>query len=66
MQFMKISEKLMHAETPQIEEIFKTKIRSFITKTEKRHDYLYKTGWSKAYRNAELPKTNKGEAGNAR
>ena len=25
-----------------------------------------KTGWSKAYRNAELPKTNKGEAGNAR
>ena len=46
----------------------------FISKTAQRHDYLYnwfefydsrKTGWSRAYRNPELPKSNKGEAGNA-
>ena len=74
-QFMKMAQQLMQAESPQIYELFKTEMLSFISKTEKRHDYLYnwfefydsrKTGWSKAYRNAELPKTNKGEAGNSR
>ena len=73
-QFMKLSENLMNAETPQIYELFKTEMVEFISKTEQRYEYLIhwfefydarKVGWAKAFRNAELPKTNKGEAGNA-
>ena len=73
-QFMKLSENLMNSETPKIYDLFKKEMLDFISKTEKRHEYLYnwfefydcrKTGWSNAFRNAELPKSNKGEAGNA-
>ena len=74
-QFMKISQKLMEAQDPIIYELLKKEMLSFISKNEKRHNYLMnwfefydsrKVGWSNAFRNRELPKTNKGEAGNAR
>ena len=73
-QFMKLSENLMNSETPLVYDLFKKEIVDFISKTENRHAHLVnwlkfydsrKTGWSRAFRNPELPKTNKGEAGNA-
>ena len=73
-QFMKLSENLMNAESPDVYQLLKKEMLDFISKTAQRHDYLYnwfefydsrKTGWSRAYRNPELPKSNKGEAGNA-
>ena len=73
-QFMKLSESLMNCETPQLYELFKAEMVKFISQTEQRYEYLIhwfefydarKVGWAKAFRNAELPKTNKGEAGNA-
>ena len=73
-QFMKLSEHLMNAECPELYDLFKTELLAFISETEQRHSHLFnwlefydqrRTGWSKAYRNAELPKTNKGESGNA-
>ena len=71
---MKLSEHLMKAETPELYDLFKKELLEFISKTEQRHSHLYnwlefydsrKIGWSKAFRNPELPKTNKGESGNA-
>ena len=73
-QYMKLSEHLMKAETPELYDLFKKELLEFISKTEQRHSHLYnwlefydsrKIGWSKAFRNPELPKTNKGESGNA-
>ena len=73
-QFMKLSQNLMNAETPIIYDLFKKQMQEYISKTEQRYDYLFhwfefyderRTGWSRAYRNPELPKTNKGEAGNS-
>ena len=64
----------MNAETPIIYDLIKKQMQEYISKTEQRYDYLFhwiefydarRTGWSKAYRNPELPKTNKGEAGNS-
>ena len=73
-QFMKLSQNLMTAENPMIYELFKKEMIDFISATDQRHDYLMnwfefydarKSGWSNAFRNPELPQSNKGEAGNA-
>ena len=73
-QFMKLSEHLMTAESPDIYEMFKTELVQFISQTEPRHAHLYnwlefydqrRSGWSNAFRNPELPQSNKGEAGNS-
>ena len=68
-QYMKLCESLMTAADPMQYNLFKKELVSFISKNEKRHDYLMnwfefydsrKTGWSNAFRNPQLPKTNKG------
>ena len=73
-QFMKLAKSLMNSETPKMYELFKLQLQDFISKTEQRHELLFnwfefydarRTGWSKAFRNPELPKTNKGESGNS-
>ena len=73
-QFMKLSLNLMIAESPEIYDLFKKEMLEFISQTEQRYSYLYnwlefydqrKTGWANAFRNPELPQSNKGEAGNA-
>ena len=65
----------MNAETPKVYDLFKKELLEFISQTEQRHAHLYnwlefydqrRTGWAKAFRNPELPKTNKGESGNSR
>ena len=69
---MKLSQHLMNAETPEIYDLFRTELLAFVSETEQRHSHLFnwlefydqrRTGWSQAYRNAELPKSNKGESG---
>ena len=71
-QYMKLSQHLMNAETPEIYDLFRTELLAFVSETEQRHSHLFnwlefydqrRTGWSQAYRNAELPKSNKGESG---
>ena len=73
-QFMKLAESLMNAETPDIYKMFKDELLKFISESEQRYSHLYnwlefydnrRSGWSRAFRNPELPKTNKGESGNA-
>ena len=68
-QFMKLSESLMTAADPMQYNLLKKELVGFISKNDQRHDYLMnwfefydsrKTGWSNAFRNPELPKTNKG------
>ena len=73
-QFMKIAENLMNAESPEIYKVIKEELVKFISQTEQRYDHLHfwlefydnrKCGWARAFRNPELPMSNKAEAGNA-
>ena len=73
-QYMKLSESLMNAETPDVYTLFKDELLKFISESEQRYSHLYewlefydnrRSGWARAFRNPELPKTNKGESGNA-
>ena len=73
-QYMQLSVNLMKAVDPTTYNLLKKEMNDFISKTERRHEYLMnwfefydsrRTGWSNAFRNPDLPQTNKGEAGNA-